>query len=90
MVDHGIRPKAYNLHVTERGTKFTETIIIDEDKHLEYFHVPAHNQVTEAADYLYDFKNVSIHSLLTLSLRLWWPMGPMFPTQGKIEMKSMC
>lgn len=57
MVDHGIRPKAYNLHVTERGTKFTETIIIDEDKHLEYFHVPAHNQVTEAADYLYDFKN---------------------------------
>lgn len=57
MVDHGIRPKAYNLHVTERGTKFTERIIIDEDKHLEYFHVPAHNQVTEAADYLYDFKN---------------------------------
>lgn len=57
MVDHGIRPTTFNLHVTERGTKFTETIIVDEDKDLEYFHVPAHNQVTEAADYLYDFKN---------------------------------
>ena len=26
---------------------------------MEYFHVPAHNDVTEAADYLYDFKNAS-------------------------------
>ena len=68
MVDHGIRPTTYNLNVTERGTKFTETIIVDEDIDLEYFHVPAHNQVTEAADYLYDFKNASIYSLLTLSL----------------------
>lgn len=57
VVDHVIGSKAYYLHVTERATKFTETIIIDEDKHLEYFHVPAHNQVTEAVDYLYDFKN---------------------------------
>ena len=90
MVDHGIRPTTYNLHVTERGTKFTETIIVDEDKDLEYFHVPAHNQVTEAADYLYDFKNASIYSLLTLSLRLWWLMGPCFLHEGKIEMESMC
>ena len=38
---------------------FAEKIEIDEEKDLEYFHVPAHNDVTEASDYLYDFKNVS-------------------------------
>lgn len=43
----------------ERGTKFEERIKIDEDKELEYFHVPAHNGLTEA-DFLYDFKNVSV------------------------------
>lgn len=56
IADQGIWPEEYFLHVTERGTKFTETIVVDEEKDLEYFHVPAHNQVTEAADYLYDFK----------------------------------
>ena len=49
----------YYLRITERGTTFAEKIEIDEEKDLEYFHVPAHNDVTEAADYLYDFKNVS-------------------------------
>jgi len=43
----------------ERGTKFEEGIEIDEDKELEYFHVPAHNGLTDA-DFLYDFKNVSV------------------------------
>ncbi|XP_078382397.1 uncharacterized protein LOC144665095 [Oculina patagonica] len=47
----------YYLHITESGTTFVEKIEIDEENDLEYFHVPAHNQVTEAADYLYDFKN---------------------------------
>ena len=60
-MDHGIWPGEFYLHVTESGTKFTETIEIDEEKDLEYFHVPAHNQVTEAAEYLYDFKTVSDH-----------------------------
>lgn len=50
----------YYLHITENGTTFAEKIEIDEEKDLEYFHVPAHNQVREAADYLYDFKNVSV------------------------------
>ena len=49
----------YYLRITERGTTFAEKIEIDEEKDLEYFHVPAHNDVTEAADYLYDFENVS-------------------------------
>ena len=49
----------YYLRITESGTTFAEKIEIDEEKDLEYFHVPAHNDVTEAADYLYDFKNVS-------------------------------
>lgn len=50
----------YYLHITESGTSFAEKIEIDEENDLEYFHVPAHNQVTEAADYLYDFQNVRV------------------------------
>ena len=48
----------FKIHILERGTKYTEKIEIDEDNELEYFHVPAHNDVAES-DYLYDFKNVS-------------------------------
>ena len=51
--------KTFTVHILERGTKFEERIEIDEDKELEYFHVPAHNGLTEA-DFLYDFKNVSV------------------------------
>ena len=60
-MDHGSWPEEYYLHITESGTKLTENEI-DEEKDLKYFHVPAHNQVTEAADYLYDFKTVSNYS----------------------------
>lgn len=52
----------YYLHITESRTTFAEKFEIDEEKDLEYLQVPAHNQVTEAADYLYDFKGVSVHS----------------------------
>lgn len=55
----------YYLHITESGTTFAEKIEIDEEKDLEYFHVPAHNGVTDAADYLYDFKSVSV------TLEIW-------------------
>lgn len=51
--------KTFSVHILERGTKFEEGIEIDEDKELEYFHVPAHNGLTDA-DFLYDFKNVSV------------------------------
>ena len=47
------------LRITEIGTTFAEKIEIDEENDLEYFHVPAHNNVTETADFLYDFKSVS-------------------------------
>jgi len=47
----------YYLRITESGTTFAEKIEIDEEKDLEYFHVPAHNGVREASDYLYDFTN---------------------------------
>ena len=48
----------FKVHILERGTKFVEKIKIDEDNDIEYFHVPAHNGLTEA-DYLYDFRSVS-------------------------------
>lgn len=86
MVDHEIRPKAYNIHVTERGTKFTETIIIDEDKHLEYFHVPAHNQVTEAADYLYDFKNnMAVQRIESKSVCFLGPLPEKLPNPRNLK-----
>jgi len=49
------------VHIVERGTKYVEKISIDEKNDLELFHVPAHNGLTEA-DYLYDFKKVSVCS----------------------------
>lgn len=52
--------KEYRLHINKRRATFEETIKIDEEKDVEYFHVPAHNEVTDAADYLYDFKRVSL------------------------------
>ena len=47
----------FNVHITEKGTKFVEKIQIDRKNGLEYFYVPAHNGRVEA-DYLYDFKQV--------------------------------
>jgi len=49
----------FNVHVIERGTKYVEKIAVDEKNDLEFFQVPAHNGLTEA-DYLYDFKSVSV------------------------------
>lgn len=43
----------------EKGTKYVEKIAIDDKNDLEFFNVPAHNGLTEA-DYLYDFKSVSV------------------------------
>ena len=51
--------KEFKVHITERGTKYAEKILIEEENDLEYFHVPAHNGLTEA-DYLYDFRSVSV------------------------------
>ena len=44
----------FRLHISER---FDEKIDIDEKKDIEYFEVPAHNELSEA-DNLYDFKMV--------------------------------
>lgn len=49
-------PVTFKISITENGTNYVEEVEIDEEKELEYFHVPAHNKVAEA-DYVYDFKN---------------------------------
>jgi len=46
----------FKVHIMEKGTKYAEKIKVDEDNDIEYFHVPAHNGLTEA-DYLYDFRS---------------------------------
>lgn len=53
----------FNVHIRERGTKFVEKITIDEKNGLETFYVPPHNGLSEA-NYLYDFKNVSVQFLV--------------------------
>ena len=58
----------FKVHIEERGTKYPEKIAIDEKNDLEFFHVPAHNGLAEA-DYLYDFKSVSVKCVLNQSLR---------------------
>ena len=58
MVESADSKSRFQIHILERGTKYTEKIEIDEDNELEYFHVPSHNDVAES-DHLYDFKNVS-------------------------------
>ena len=68
----------FRVPITENGTNYFEEVEIDEENDLEYFHVPAHNEVAEA-DYVYDFKNVSeetvmcfpsfIHSLILFFLK---------------------
>lgn len=53
----------FKLRITEKGTNFEEEIAIDEDNEIEYFSVPAHNNVL-AADFLFDLKMVSFSSFL--------------------------
>lgn len=43
------------MALEESGTKFTERIEVNEDKEVEVFRVPAHNNV-EGADFYHDFK----------------------------------
>ena len=53
----------FKVPITVNGTNYFEEVEIDEKNELEYFHVPAHNQVAEA-DYVYDFKNVSVKAVV--------------------------
>ena len=51
--------KEFKVDITETGTKSVEKMLVDHKNDLEYFHVPAQDGLTEA-DYLYDFKSVSM------------------------------
>lgn len=51
----GAENENFNLHITEKQASFNERIEIDEANDIEYFSVPAHNDVL-AADFLYDFR----------------------------------
>ncbi|XP_067026468.1 uncharacterized protein [Acropora muricata] len=67
----------FNVHIIERGTKYVEKIAIDEKNDLEFSQVPAHNGLTEA-DYLYDFKSVSVSNSLpnnTVIARKYWSVS---------------
>ena len=72
--DSALRGKIENfkLRITEKEANFEEEIAIDEDNDIEYFSVPAHNDVL-AADFLFDFKMVRILPFLHLMghVSLW-------------------
>ena len=47
------------MEIVEKGTAFTQEIEVDEEKNIEIFRVPAHNDV-DGADFYHDFKMVSV------------------------------
>jgi len=51
----------YSLPIVEKGTSYYEQIEIDENRGVEIFRVPAHNDV-DAADFYHDFKMVCLVS----------------------------
>lgn len=76
----------YYLRITESGTTFSEKIEIDEEEDLEYFHVPAHNDVTEASDYLYDFKNeISVRRVKSKAICYLGPLPDDLPGPAHLK-----
>ena len=57
----------FNVHVTESGVEYNETIEVDTQKQTEVFKVPAHPGV-DRSDVMHDFKQVggSSFNLLTV------------------------
>ena len=51
------------MALEESGTKFTETIEVDEEKEVEVFRVPAHNNVN-GAEFYHDFKKVRFEGFI--------------------------
>ena len=49
----------FNIHVTESGEEYNETIEVDTQKQTEVFKVPAHPGV-DRSDVMHDFKQVII------------------------------
>ncbi|CAH3171104.1 unnamed protein product, partial [Porites lobata] len=55
-----ITTESFKLHIKEGMARFDETIVVDEENDIEYFKVPAHNELSES-DNLYDFKmNITV------------------------------
>ena len=53
----GTTRENFKLHISEGSAEFYENIEIDEEKDIEYFKVPPHNDLSET-DRMYDFKMV--------------------------------
>ena len=47
----------FNVHISESGEEYNETIEVDTEKQTELFQVPAHPGV-DRSDVLHDFKQV--------------------------------
>ena len=57
----------FNIHVTESGEEYNETIEVDTQKQTEVFKVPAHPGV-DRSDVMHDFKRVIISSTTMLDV----------------------
>ena len=57
----------FNIHVTESGEEYNETIEVDTQKQTEVFKVPAHPGV-DRSDVMHDFKQVIISSTTLLDV----------------------
>ena len=73
------------MALEESGTKFTETIEVDEEKEVEVFRVPAHNNVN-GAEFYHDFKEVRfegfIQSFSYCLVKLIIPLRLVFTSDG--------
>ena len=57
----------FNVHVTESGVEYNETIEVDTQKQTEVFKVPAHPGV-DRSDVMHDFKQVGGSSFKLLTV----------------------
>ncbi|KAJ7358834.1 transposition, RNA-mediated [Desmophyllum pertusum] len=81
-VDHS---DEFKVHITEKGTKYDEKILIDDKNDLEYFHVPAHNGLAES-DYLYDFKsNISVNRVKSKAICYLGPLPEDLPKPADLR-----
>ncbi|KAL9962493.1 hypothetical protein ACROYT_G031598 [Oculina patagonica] len=83
--------KLFKLHITENGTSFDEQIEIDEERDIEYFKVPPHNELSES-DNLYDFKmNITVTRVSSQRVCYISPLPPDLPRPNvlKAALKKM-
>ena len=78
----------FNIHVTESGEEYNETIEVDTQKQTEVFKVPAHPGV-DRSDVMHDFKQVIIVGYYMLHPFATWPCCILLRVVGSLVAPSL-